>query len=180
MSVVLISHDLGVIAEFARRVLVMYAGRMAEQAPVRELFARPLHPYTQGLIGAVPRLARDGGAGERLVEIRGIVPSPAAMPPGCRFAPRCRLASAQCRSAVPAWREAAPAHPRRDSAHRAPMAAAPLPRDPSVTPRNPPARVPRLAFIARDFAPRWRPAPVPFCKRDPAGGETRALFVANS
>ncbi len=84
------------------------------------------------------------------------------------------------RARPPAHREAAPAHPRRDSAHRAPMAAAPLPRDPSVTPRNPPARVPRLAFIARDFAPRWRPAPVPFCKRDPAGGETRALFVADS
>jgi len=86
-SVILISHDLGLIAEAADRVAVMYAGRIVEQAPVRELFAAPRHPYTQGLIASVPVLGR---VQERLSTIPGTVPNLVDLPPGCRFAPRCQ------------------------------------------------------------------------------------------
>jgi len=86
-SVILISHDLGLIAEAADRVAVMYAGRIVEQAPVRELFAAPKHPYTQGLIASVPVLGR---VQERLSTIPGTVPNLVDLPPGCRFAPRCQ------------------------------------------------------------------------------------------
>jgi oligopeptide/dipeptide ABC transporter ATP-binding protein len=86
-SIILITHDLGVIAEMADRVAVMYAGRIVEQADVDELFARPLHPYTQGLIGAIPVVGRKT---KKLDVIPGNVPNLLDLPPGCRFAPRCR------------------------------------------------------------------------------------------
>jgi peptide/nickel transport system ATP-binding protein len=107
MGMLLITHDLGVVAESCDRVLVMYAGRAAEQAPTRALFAHPLHPYTRGLMRAVPHLSATQG--KRLSEIPGVVPALSDMPQGCRFAPRCPRASAQC-STQPPWREAAPAH----------------------------------------------------------------------
>jgi oligopeptide/dipeptide ABC transporter ATP-binding protein len=115
-AIVLITHDLGVVAEVADDVLVMYAGRVVEQAPVRELFARPQHPYTVGLLGSIPRLA---GAQRRLAAIRGQVPSPWRMPPGCRFADRCPFAVADCHAASPALRDVAAAH--RAACWRAPL-----------------------------------------------------------
>lgn len=98
MSVMLISHDLGVIAEFAERVVVMYAGRVVEQAPVADLFSRPVHPYTTGLIAAVPKLDSDAA---RLTTIAGRIPSPQEDIPGCRFSPRCSLVQESCLSAPP-------------------------------------------------------------------------------
>jgi peptide/nickel transport system ATP-binding protein len=97
-AIILITHDLGVVAEMADEVLVMYAGRAAETAPARTLFAEPQHPYTVGLMGAIPRLDEDRG---RLATIEGSVPSPAAWPPGCRFAPRCPFAVARCGTEAP-------------------------------------------------------------------------------
>jgi oligopeptide/dipeptide ABC transporter ATP-binding protein len=104
MAVLLITHDMGVVAENADRVVVMYAGRKVEEAPVAELFNRPAHPYTRGLLGSLPSLddaAHSGARRTRLTEIKGMVPSLARMPAGCRFAPRCQLAEAQCREASP-------------------------------------------------------------------------------
>jgi oligopeptide/dipeptide ABC transporter ATP-binding protein len=98
MSVMLITHDLGIIAEFAQRVVVMYAGRVVEQAPVSELFRQPVHPYTAGLIAAVPTL--DGNA-RRLVTIPGRIPGPQEDIAGCRFSPRCTLVQDSCRQAAP-------------------------------------------------------------------------------
>ena len=110
-AVLLITHDLGVIAESVRRVVVMYAGRKVEEAPVDALFRRPRHPYTIGLLGSVPRVDRAVDAGnQRLAEIPGMVPSPIETIVGCRFAPRCTLASAQCRSADPPLEETSPGH----------------------------------------------------------------------
>ena len=97
-AVMLITHDLGVVAEMADRVLVMYAGQVVEEAPVREIFAMPQHPYTVGLMGAMPALA---AAGARLAAIDGMVPAATAMPGGCRFAARCPFADAQCREMPP-------------------------------------------------------------------------------
>ncbi len=85
LSLLLITHDLGVIAETADRVAVMYAGRIVEQGPVREIFRRPQHPYTRGLLASIP----GGAAGSRLQAIDGTVPNLASLPPGCAFAPRC-------------------------------------------------------------------------------------------
>jgi peptide/nickel transport system ATP-binding protein len=99
MAMVLISHDLGVVAENCDRVAVMYAGRIVEQAPANQLFADPVHPYAQGLIGALPPL---DGPRRRLTAIPGTVPDPAHMPDGCAFAPRCALATEPCGLAVPA------------------------------------------------------------------------------
>ena len=97
-AIVLITHDLGVIAETADRVVVMYAGRKVEEAPVVDLFARPQHPYTAGLLAAVPRLARPGAPQRtRLAEIDGVVPALDRAIVGCRFAPRCRIATDRCR-----------------------------------------------------------------------------------
>jgi oligopeptide/dipeptide ABC transporter ATP-binding protein len=88
--VLLITHDLGVVAEVADRVAVMYTGRIVEQSPVDELFARPKHPYTEGLLRSVPKLTIDDVTRkERLETIEGVVPSPTDLPPGCHFAPRC-------------------------------------------------------------------------------------------
>jgi len=98
MALVLISHDLGVVAETCERVAVMYAGRIVEEAPTASLFARPSHPYTQGLLGALPPL---DGPRRRLVAIPGGVPEPWAMPPGCPFAPRCPHHLPACDAAVP-------------------------------------------------------------------------------
>jgi len=97
-SVILITHNLGVIAEMAQRVVVMYAGTIMEEADVHTLFKRPLHPYTQGLLKSIPRLREKGekGGGEKLHEIPGVVPSLLNLPPGCRFYPRCSLKNEKC------------------------------------------------------------------------------------
>jgi len=95
-SIVLITHDLGVIAEMASRVMVMYAGKMVEEAPVIPLFKDPRHPYTQGLLGSVPVIGREEKTGRRLREIPGIVPNPLRTPRGCRFHPRCDRAMEIC------------------------------------------------------------------------------------
>ena len=98
MSMVLISHDLGVVAENSDRIAVMYAGRIVEEAATADLFAHPQHPYTSGLLAALPDL---DGPRRRLVAIPGTVPDPARLPPGCAFAPRCPQAIDACTSAVP-------------------------------------------------------------------------------
>jgi peptide/nickel transport system ATP-binding protein len=110
MAVMLITHAMGVVAETAERVVVMYAGKVVEEAPVGELFARPRHPYTQGLIRSIPRVDRTAGSRARLEAIGGVVPSLLDPPPGCRFAPRCRFAMAVCTTASPPLREVAPGH----------------------------------------------------------------------
>jgi peptide/nickel transport system ATP-binding protein len=98
MALVLISHDLGVVAETCDRVAVMYAGRIVEEAPAQALFAQPWHPYTRGLLSSLPPL---GGARRRLVSIPGVVPDPRDLPAGCAFAPRCAHADAACTVAPP-------------------------------------------------------------------------------
>jgi oligopeptide/dipeptide ABC transporter ATP-binding protein len=98
MAVLLITHDLGVVAETARRVAVMYAGRIVEEADVIALFERPRHPYTAGLLRSRPRLDVPGG---KLVPIEGSVPDPQQRPPGCPFHPRCPYAEERCRSEDP-------------------------------------------------------------------------------
>jgi peptide/nickel transport system ATP-binding protein len=113
-AVLLITHDLGVVAETAHRVIVMYAGRKVEEATVGELFAKPLHPYTVGLMNSIPRLDLMRGqtdrSNERLQEIPGIVPPLFDLPPGCAFAPRCGRADEKCRSERPAYEEKQPGH----------------------------------------------------------------------
>jgi peptide/nickel transport system ATP-binding protein len=112
-AVMLITHDLGVIAETAQRVIVMYAGRKVEEAPVEALFAHPRHPYTRGLMTSIPRLNRaaaESGASQRLTEIPGVVPSLMGVAAGCTFAPRCPYASERCHAAFPPEVEAAPGH----------------------------------------------------------------------
>ncbi len=104
-GVLLISHDLGAVAEIADRVAVMYAGRVVEEAPAASLFAAPSHPYTQGLLRAMPVLGAEIG---RLAAIDGSVPAPGDMPAGCRFAPRCPLADEHCRQIDPGLRPIAP------------------------------------------------------------------------
>jgi peptide/nickel transport system ATP-binding protein len=113
-AMILITHDLGVVAETAQRVIVMYAGRKIEEAPVGELFARPQHPYTHGLMASIPRLAPMRGgevaASDRLQEIPGMVPALNDLPPGCVFAPRCPFAQDRCRAAYPDYEEKRPLH----------------------------------------------------------------------
>jgi peptide/nickel transport system ATP-binding protein len=104
MAIMLITHAMGVVAEVAQRVVVMYAGRVIEEAPVDALFARPLHPYTKGLIRSIPRLDAMRGDRRRLAAIGGTVPSLLDPPSGCRFAPRCGFASAACIASTPALR----------------------------------------------------------------------------
>jgi len=101
MSLLLITHNLGIVGQMADRVAVMYAGQIVEMAPARELFRRPLHPYTRALLRAAPRL---GGSG-RLANIPGSVPRPGAMPGGCRFHPRCTMARPECAVKEPELRE---------------------------------------------------------------------------
>ncbi len=99
LALLLITHDLGVVAETSDRVAVMYAGKIIEEASASELFHRPRHPYTEGLLRAVPRLdERREGRMLRLQTIEGVVPNPLELPPGCRFAPRCEHAESQCRT----------------------------------------------------------------------------------
>ena len=110
-AIVLITHDLGVVAEVAERVMVMYAGRKVEEAPVAELFRAPRHPYTQGLLGAVPRLGSSiDGATTRLAEIPGLVPSLKSRIQGCVFAGRCAQATDVCRAVAPALEAKAAGH----------------------------------------------------------------------
>jgi peptide/nickel transport system ATP-binding protein len=111
-AIILITHSLGVVAEMAQRVVVMYGGRKVEEAPVAALFARPRHPYTRALLGCVPRLRSSlcGNGKARLAEIEGVVPSLKEAIPGCIFAPRCAHASAQCRQSYPPLEEKAAGH----------------------------------------------------------------------
>jgi oligopeptide/dipeptide ABC transporter ATP-binding protein len=98
-ALILITHDLGVVARYAQRVNVMYAGRIVEQGPAREIYKNPKHPYTIGLMESVPRV--DGDVNARLVPIEGQPPNLAARPKGCPFHPRCRYAQPQCREVDP-------------------------------------------------------------------------------
>jgi peptide/nickel transport system ATP-binding protein/oligopeptide transport system ATP-binding protein len=107
MAILIITHDLGVIAELVDEVIVMYAGKIVESAPVRALFDDPQHPYTIGLLGSIPRLDVDR---ERLSTIEGSVPSPANFPTGCRFAPRCPFADARCHAEEPELRPLGESH----------------------------------------------------------------------
>ena len=95
-AIVLITHDLGVIAEMASRVVVMYAGKVVEESPIKPLFKDPRHPYTRGLLGSIPVIGRKEKTGRQLQEISGMVPSPANMPLGCRFHPRCSQVMDKC------------------------------------------------------------------------------------
>ncbi|HEY0819234.1 MAG TPA: ABC transporter ATP-binding protein [Rhizobacter sp.] len=101
-SLILITHDLGVVARYADRVAVMYGGRIVEQSSARNIYKNPSHPYTRGLLASVPRL--DGDSSQRLVPIEGSPPDLARLPPGCAFAPRCRLATDECRQERPQLR----------------------------------------------------------------------------
>lgn len=112
-AIILITHDMGVIAENAERVVVMYAGKKVEEADAEELFSRPCHPYTEGLLGSIPRLDLVGSGKTnraRLNEIEGVVPSLYNLPPGCTFADRCDYATEQCRVAFPPLEEKRPGH----------------------------------------------------------------------
>jgi peptide/nickel transport system ATP-binding protein len=101
-AILMISHDLGLVANMCRRVAVMYAGRIVESQPAEAIFATPRHPYTQGLVDSLPRLGERARRGrQKLREISGVVPSIAAYPAGCRFNPRCSAATEICRDAVP-------------------------------------------------------------------------------
>jgi oligopeptide/dipeptide ABC transporter ATP-binding protein len=112
-AIILITHDMGVVAETADRVVVMYAGRKVEEAAVDDLFEHPGHPYTRGLFGSLPNLevaARSNPRRTRLTEIKGMVPSLANLPQGCSFAPRCAFATDECRAAYPPLRQLRPGH----------------------------------------------------------------------
>jgi peptide/nickel transport system ATP-binding protein len=113
-AVLLITHDLGVVAETAQRVIVMYAGRKVEEAPVEALFANPQHPYTRGLMASIPRLSLMRGdnadVDARLQEIPGMVPALTDLPEGCVFAPRCAYAEDRCRRTYPDYEEKRPLH----------------------------------------------------------------------
>jgi peptide/nickel transport system ATP-binding protein len=130
-ATVLITHDLGVVAQMADRVAVMYAGQVVEQAPVDALFRMPQHPYTVGLMGAIPSMAAPRA---RLAAIEGMVPAATAMPAGCRFASRCPFADAHCRAQAPPLREIVPGHASR--CWKAPLEAlaATLPPVPAAEP----------------------------------------------
>jgi peptide/nickel transport system ATP-binding protein len=111
MGLILITHDLGVVAQTAQRVIVMYAGRKVEEADVADLFAHPKHPYTRGLMASIPAVPASGSnENARLTEIPGMVPSLANLPPGCAFAPRCGLAVARCHAESPPLQSWDPNH----------------------------------------------------------------------
>jgi peptide/nickel transport system ATP-binding protein len=112
-AIMLITHDLGVVAEMAQRVVVMYAGRKVEEGSVEALFANPCHPYTRGLLDSIPKLGASmvsRGAGTRLSEIAGTVPSLSEAIVGCAFAPRCAYATVRCQNEYPPFEEKAPGH----------------------------------------------------------------------
>ena len=113
-AIILITHNLGVVAETAQRVIVMYAGKKVEEAEVEVLFGQPLHPYTHGLLASIPRLEIMGGrtanSVQRLKEIPGMVPALNNLPPGCTFAPRCAFADDQCRAQFPPYEQKRPGH----------------------------------------------------------------------
>jgi oligopeptide/dipeptide ABC transporter ATP-binding protein len=111
-AIILITHDMGVVAENADRVVVMYAGRKVEEAAAGELFDNPGHPYTKGLLGSIPHLdtAARSARPTRLTEIKGMVPSLFNLPPGCSFAARCSFATDQCRATAPALEQHRPGH----------------------------------------------------------------------
>jgi oligopeptide/dipeptide ABC transporter ATP-binding protein len=110
-AILLITHDLGVVADMARKVVVMYAGKVVEQAPVEQIFAEPNHPYTQGLLQSLPRVDKDAtGVKHRLQEIPGIVPSLMNLPPGCKFASRCPKVMAICEEQEPPLEQVGPNH----------------------------------------------------------------------
>ncbi|CUH82220.1 ABC transporter ATP-binding protein [Tropicibacter naphthalenivorans] len=111
MGIILITHDLGVVAEVCSRVVVMYLGKIVEEAAVADLFARPLHPYTQGLMRSIALL--DCDRTQPLHVIEGTVPSLHNVPAGCRFAPRCPMADDRCRAQMPALEEHAPGQKAR-------------------------------------------------------------------
>jgi peptide/nickel transport system ATP-binding protein len=110
MAVMLITHAMGVVAETAQRVVVMYAGKVIEEAPVNELFAHPRHPYTQGLIRSIPRIDLAATHKQALEAIPGVVPKLIRPAEGCRFAPRCKYATPACTTATPPLREVSPGH----------------------------------------------------------------------
>jgi oligopeptide transport system ATP-binding protein len=113
MGLILITHDLGVVADVADSITVMYAGSVVEQAPIHQLYERPLHPYTQGLLESIPRVDQKG---HELYAIKGLPPNLTRIPPGCSFAPRCRYAEEICRTGdPPSLREVAPG--RRSACH---------------------------------------------------------------
>ncbi|WP_030291099.1 ABC transporter ATP-binding protein [Streptomyces katrae] len=105
MGLILITHDLGVVADVADKIAVMYAGRIVEAAPVHEIYAAPAHPYTRGLLDSIPRLDQKG---QELYAIKGLPPNLLAIPPGCAFNPRCPMARAVCRTDVPPLAQAGP------------------------------------------------------------------------
>ena len=122
MSIILISHDLGLVAEFAERVLVMYAGEVVEEAPSLTMFSRPAHPYSEGLLKAIPSADEDVG---RLYAIPGRIPDPGRRPTGCNFAPRCPLVQPSCTAAPPAPEVLEPGHLIRCPVRMAAMETAP-------------------------------------------------------
>lgn len=109
-SIMIITHDLGVVAELADRVIVMYAGEVVEQAPINELFERPLHPYTQGLMASIPKIH---DVVDELYSIEGTVPNPTNMPSGCKFYPRCPLGDIECTKVHPALEYVSENHSKR-------------------------------------------------------------------
>jgi len=109
-AIILITHDMGVVAEMADRIVIMYAGRKVEEGSVEDIFRNPQHPYTRGLLGALPKLGQAGEVGSQtLNEIPGIVPLLTDLPDGCRFAERCSLATSRCRAQYPPFEEKRPA-----------------------------------------------------------------------
>ena len=109
-AIVFITHDMGIIAENASRVVVMYAGRKVEEAPVETLFSSPCHPYTSGLLRSIPQLGVAGSSRTRLQEVAGVVPSPSNIPKGCTFAPRCPFADDECLQGSPPLEEKREGH----------------------------------------------------------------------
>jgi oligopeptide/dipeptide ABC transporter ATP-binding protein len=117
LAVLLITHDLGVVAEFCERVIVMYTGRVVEEAPVRSLFANPGHPYTRGLLRSLPSITTIGTAPGRLATIPGMVPQLTALPRGCKFNPRCPDVMDICLGNEPAQMLVGPGHNARCYLH---------------------------------------------------------------
>ena len=106
-AMILISHDLGVVAQTCDRVAIIYAGRIVEEGDLRDIFKNPRHPYTIGLLESIPSLTKET---KRLNPIKGLMPDPTNLPPGCPFAPRCNYACEECSKAVPELEEVNPGH----------------------------------------------------------------------